>query len=67
MNVITNNYLQIRTYFLVGDYDIIVNIEEHYWTRYNLSFKFKISPKDRYIQMDFRTHLLNSLPPPQII
>lgn len=30
MNVITNNYLQIRTYFLVGDYDIIVNIEEHY-------------------------------------
>lgn len=31
MNSIINNYLQIRTYFLVGDYDITVNIEkEHY-------------------------------------
>lgn len=31
MNIIINNYLQIRTYLLVGDYDITVNIEkEHY-------------------------------------
>lgn len=45
MNIIINNYLQIRTYFLVGDYDITVNIEkEHYWAMYNLGFKFKNIP-----------------------
>lgn len=68
MNIIINNYLQIRTYLLVGDYDITVNIEkEHYWAMYNLGFKFKISQIDRYIQMDFWAHQLNSLPSPQII
>lgn len=55
-----------RTYSLVYDYDIIVNVEEHYWTIYNLGLKFKISPIDRYIQMDFWADQLNSLPPPII-
>jgi hypothetical protein len=42
---------------------IIVNIEgEHYWTIYNLGFKFKLSPVDRYIQMDLEP--TNSLPCP---
>lgn len=30
MNISIHNDLQIKTYFLVNDYDAIVNIEEHY-------------------------------------
>lgn len=52
MNISINKYLQVRTYFLVNDYDAIVNIEEHYWTIYNLGSKFEISSIDRYIQMN---------------